>query len=79
ANSTDNLVNFKYKDLSGNFSNPSFLPTLITLQPRKEEVTPLTHQGQEFIFVLEGTLTIVLSDEEIDLSPGDSIHMESTT
>lgn len=75
----DTIVsNFTYKDLSGKFSNQSFLPTLVTLQPRKDGVRPLAHTGQEFIYVLEGTLSIIFENEEIDLHAGESIHMEST-
>ncbi|GGP07793.1 helix-turn-helix domain-containing protein [Oceanobacillus neutriphilus] len=72
------VSNFIYKDLSGKFSNQSFLPTLVTLQPRKNGVRPLAHTGQEFIYVLEGTLSIIFENEEIDLHAGESIHMEST-
>lgn len=77
----ENMVisNFTYKDLSGNFSNQSFLPTLVTLHPRKEGVRPLAHSGQEFIFVLEGVLTVIFDTDEISLEAGESIHMESTT
>lgn len=73
------VSNFSYKDLSGNFPNQTFLPTLVTLQPRKEGGRPLAHNGQEFIFVLEGTLTVIFEEYEIDLHTGESLHMESTT
>lgn len=73
------VSNFTYKDLSGNFPNQTFLPTLVTLQPRKEGGRPLAHNGQEFIFVLEGTLTVIFENDEVALQAGESLHMESTT
>lgn len=72
------VSDFIYKDLSGKFPNQKFIPTLVTLRPRNEGVRPLGHQGQEFIFVLDGILTVIFEAEEVQLNPGESIHMEST-
>lgn len=72
------VSDFTYKDLSGRFSEQTFLPTLVTLQSRKEGVRPLSHSGQEFIYVLVGTLTVIFDYDEISLETGESIHMEST-
>ncbi|MBG9810121.1 DNA-binding protein [Bacillus endophyticus] len=69
---------FTYSDLSGNVSNPLFVPILVTLLPGDERDTPFSHEGQEFIYVIDGTLTIILDDTEYDLYPGDSLHMDST-
>ncbi|MCY8235318.1 helix-turn-helix domain-containing protein [Priestia endophytica] len=69
---------FTYSDLSGNVSNPLFVPILVTLLPGDERDTPFSHEGQEFIYVVDGTLTIILDDTEYDLYPGDSLHMDST-
>lgn len=72
------ISNFKYKDLSGRFSKQTFLPTLVTLQPRKEGVRPLAHSGQEFIYVISGILTVIFDHDQISLEEGESIHMDST-
>lgn len=72
------ISNFKYKDLSGKFSQQTFLPTLVTLHPRRKGVRPLPHRGQEFIYVLSGILTVIFDYDEISLEEGESIHMEST-
>ncbi|MCM3144201.1 XRE family transcriptional regulator [Brevibacillus sp. MER 51] len=69
---------FMYEDLSGQLANPSLVPILVTLSPHGEKGTPFAHKGQEFIYVLEGVLTLLLGEEEHDLFPGDSIHMESS-
>jgi mannose-6-phosphate isomerase-like protein (cupin superfamily) len=37
-----------------------------------------SHPGEEFAYVLEGTLRLWIGDEIHDLSPGDSVHFEST-
>ncbi|WP_410983994.1 helix-turn-helix domain-containing protein [Bacillus cereus] len=74
-----NYSHFVYTNLSGGVSNPHFEPILVTLHPGEKKGDPYSHNGQEFVFVLEGVLTILLENEEYDLHPGDSIHMESAT
>jgi mannose-6-phosphate isomerase-like protein (cupin superfamily) len=37
-----------------------------------------SHPGEEFAYVLEGTLRFSIGDNEYDLNPGDSIHFRST-
>ncbi|ALC81719.1 MULTISPECIES: helix-turn-helix domain-containing protein [Bacillus] len=69
---------FTYSDLSGDVSNPLFVPILVTLLPGDKKGTPFSHDGQEFIYVVDGTMTIIFDDIEYDLYPGDSIHIDST-
>lgn len=70
---------FVYEDLSSDFIEPLFTPMLVTLYPHEEKGKPFIHKGQEFLYILEGIFTILLGEEEHDLYPGDSIHMESST
>ncbi|MFG0930956.1 MULTISPECIES: helix-turn-helix domain-containing protein [Staphylococcus] len=72
-----NKSSFVYSDLSGNIENPIFVPTIVTLFPGDKRKTPFTHKGEEFIYVIEGTLTILLDQVEYDLLADDSIHMSS--
>lgn len=37
------------------------------------------HEGEEFIFVLEGDVMLKIGDERFDLTPGDSAYYLSTT
>ncbi|WNS75743.1 cupin domain-containing protein [Bacillus sp. DTU_2020_1000418_1_SI_GHA_SEK_038] len=71
-------VNFTFTNLSG-ITNPIFEPILATLYPGDKNISPYTHNGQEFIYILEGTLSVILDNKEYSLRPGDSIHIESTT
>nr|WP_289038814.1 XRE family transcriptional regulator [uncultured Allobacillus sp.] len=77
AEKTKNIA-FNYNDLSGDFPNRSLAPSLIHLEPRKESATPMPHNGEEFIYMLDGVLTIVFDEESIDVHPGESIHMKSS-
>lgn len=49
---------------------------VVTLMPmeHKENVYPKPHRGEEFVYVLEGILTVMLDKEEYTLYPGDSMH-----
>ncbi len=37
------------------------------------------HEGEEFIYVLEGIAVIKIGDDEFELEPGDSVYYLSTT
>ncbi|CDQ38763.1 MULTISPECIES: helix-turn-helix domain-containing protein [Virgibacillus] len=78
---TKNLTEnrFIYKDLSGEMENPLFVPNLIILNPGDNRGNNFTHKGQEFLYVLEGTLTIEVNHEEVLLQPYDCIFLESST
>lgn len=70
---------FFYKDLSGNIENPLFNPILVLLNPGAKREDSYSHSGQEFLYVLEGKLTILIDKEEHELNPFDCIYLDSTT
>ena len=56
-------------------------PFLITINPpsdASEMEKPSTHEGEEFVYVLEGELEIQLQDERFLLQPGDSIYYDAS-
>ncbi|MBM7705951.1 transcriptional regulator with XRE-family HTH domain [Chryseomicrobium aureum] len=63
---------FYYKDLAEGFQNPEFHPILVTLQPQESDGQPFTHTGHEFVYVVEGSLTLKVGDEELVLGPNES-------
>ncbi|MEG1576070.1 MAG: XRE family transcriptional regulator [Clostridium sp.] len=67
--------------LSNNSSEYDILPRLFHLMPQaggdKSEVVMLTHVGEEFIYILEGIVTVCLREREYILYPGDSIQIHS--
>ncbi|WP_342513599.1 XRE family transcriptional regulator [Sporosarcina sp. FSL K6-1522] len=71
-------MSFSFANLGGDFQNPIFEPIIATLLPGETQKKPYSHKGQEFLYVLEGTLTVILNNEEQLLYPGDSLHIEST-
>lgn len=56
------------------------LPKLVEILPQKEieETESYGHEGEEFVYVLEGILTLQMEDDITDLYPGDCAHYKST-
>ena len=49
-------------------------PLEVVLDPSDEPAKLVTHTGQEFNLVLEGTVIVEFDDKEFALNPGDSIY-----
>jgi mannose-6-phosphate isomerase-like protein (cupin superfamily) len=75
----DRRREYGYQSLAFNFVDKRMEPFLITVEPRPEtEPMPLNaHPGQEFNYILEGTLKVVIEGHEVLLSPGDSIYFDA--
>lgn len=69
---------FLYYDLTGEMEKPMFSPILVLINAGETRGNPLTHRGQEFLYVLEGTLTVLIHDKELTLEPHESIFFDST-
>ncbi len=69
--------NFSYEDLSGDIEDPSFTPAIVELKAGEIQHSPYTHRGQEFIYVLAGTLRVIIEGELKVLEAGESIHIDS--
>lgn len=77
------IINSLYisKMLINNVEAAPFLPRIVEILPSKqiiEEPDTQTHNGVEFIYVLEGVLDLLIDNETHTLHPGDSAYFEST-
>ncbi|MDT2702494.1 helix-turn-helix domain-containing protein [Enterococcus dongliensis] len=74
------LNNIIYKQLSRSPKDKMIAPKLIEIMPHENRELPTTypHQGEEFIYILEGILTLVIEETTYQLYPGDSAHYFST-
>ena len=50
------------------------LPFIVTLEPSDKPADLVTHRGEEFNLVLEGTVVVTFGDKELVLEKGDSIY-----
>jgi transcriptional regulator with XRE-family HTH domain len=46
-------------------------------QVSKDKISPLTHHGDEFLYVLEGQLEVLYDDTAFMLEAGDSIYLDA--
>ena len=49
-------------------------PLLVVLDPSDEPAELVTHHGQEFNFVIEGTVVVTIGDQDIELAQWDSVY-----
>ncbi len=68
---------YLYESLAPEKANRLMEPFMITLTPA-ENVEPSTHDGQEFLFVLEGQMMARVGDRTEHLGPGDAIYYDSS-
>lgn len=68
---------YTYQALAPQKKNRSMEPFLVTLDPVSGEVEPSSHEGEEFIYVLEGSLEVVFEKTVETLEPGDCIYYDS--
>jgi DNA-binding transcriptional MerR regulator/mannose-6-phosphate isomerase-like protein (cupin superfamily) len=61
------------------WGNTVMEPHLFRVAPEAGSGDSYTHEGEEFLFVLRGELTITLEKEEYRLKAGDSFYFESAT
>lgn len=68
---------YGYQNLAYNFSHKRAEPFLVTVEPGADTVHLNSHPGQEFNYVLEGTLKLVIDGHELVLEAGDSLYFDS--
>lgn len=70
---------YRFQNLAFNFRNKKIEPLLVTIDPEEnKQMSLVTHPGQEFNYVLEGTIKVILGGAGIILSRGDSIYFDPT-
>ena len=67
-----------YERLSSNFPD-NVLRSVIIHEPPGHRAEPVSHEGEEMLFILNGTLTAEIGGVKTVLKTGDSIHFPSTT
>ena len=69
---------YSYESLAQGKKNRFMEPFIVTLEPAtKKDRNAYTHEGEEFIFVLEGEMEVTLEDHTDLLGPGDCIYFDS--
>jgi quercetin dioxygenase-like cupin family protein/DNA-binding XRE family transcriptional regulator len=77
--SVERRIQYKYEHLAYNFINKKAEPFIVTIAPSAEnnQMEFNSHPGQEFNYVIEGTMKMTIDGHEIILNEGDSIYYDS--
>jgi transcriptional regulator with XRE-family HTH domain len=70
---------YKYESLAHNFIHKKAEPFMVTIDPHDGETLMdfNSHPGQEFNYVIKGSMLTVIDGHEIILNEGDSIYFDS--
>jgi transcriptional regulator with XRE-family HTH domain len=71
--------NSEFIRLSGDFPNRKLESMIIIIPPEQKHGSKFSHPGEEFVYVLEGTLIVILDGKEYWVKEGESIHFPSTS
>jgi transcriptional regulator with XRE-family HTH domain len=69
---------YTYKSLAPEVRGRHMEALVVTLEENPDEDMSV-HDGEEFIYVLDGVVSFSIGDEVFDLEPGDSVYYLSTT
>jgi transcriptional regulator with XRE-family HTH domain len=67
--------NYRYMSLADGFKNKQMKPMIVTIESN-DDTELFVHGGQEFNYVLEGKIRVVLGDKEYYLRPGDGVYFD---
>jgi len=71
---TSETAGVRMENLGSGLPNQQLEPFLMTLEPGVSSTRrPISHSGEEFVYVLAGSLACVIGDQEYVLDQGDSL------
>lgn len=69
---------YSFEALAHNFIGRDKEPMVVTLSPSDKKADLVSHSGQEFNYVLEGKIGVIIGSKTFVLSEGDSIYFMPT-
>lgn len=70
----DRYAGYRFSSLAYNYINREMEPMLVTLSHSDAAPELVTHEGQEFNYILSGKIAVTVGKREFILSAGDSIY-----
>ena len=77
--SVERYKGYKFSSLAFNYIGRQFDPMVVDLEPMENPPELVVHGGQEFNFVLKGTVQLVIGSREFLLEAGDSAFFNPMT
>jgi transcriptional regulator with XRE-family HTH domain len=70
---------YTYESLAYKHARKHMEPIIATFEPRqKEDMVFLSHEGEEFIYILHGAVEFYIEDKSTVLEENDSLYFDST-
>lgn len=69
---------YQIQSLAHRFAGKVMEPMLVTLDPEAEAPPLVTHAGQEFNYVLEGSIHFLFGDKKLLMNEGDCVYFDPT-
>lgn len=70
----DRYPGYCFESLAFNFKGRVMEPMLVTLEEKQEEPALVTHAGQEYNLVLEGSMQLTIGEQKLLLHEGDCVY-----
>jgi transcriptional regulator with XRE-family HTH domain len=78
TNEEKNREHLIFYSLAPNKAGRHMEPFIVDIEPgESKQMSKSSHEGEEFIFVMEGTITIAYGTDVFELEKGDSIYLDS--
>ncbi len=77
--SVERYDGYKFSSLAFNYIGRMFDPMIVDLEPMEKGPELVVHGGQEFNYVIEGTVQLVIGGREFLLEAGDSAFFNPMT
>jgi len=69
---------YVYKNLAYNFNHRKIEPLLVYVEPgANREMVTNSHEGHEFDYVLEGSMTLYIDNQAIRMEAGDAVYYDA--
>lgn len=68
---------YEFSSLAYNFKHRTMEPLLVTLDSSKPSAKQVSHSGQEFNYVTEGQVKVIVVKTEHILNAGDSVYFDA--
>lgn len=77
SHQTNNNSHMDFISLAARKAGRSMEPFMVYIQSGTGKESPSSHEGEEFLFVLEGSIMVHYGNEKYILNQGDSIYYDS--
>ena len=73
---TDRNPAYHFEDMAWRFADKIMQPLVVILEPTDEPAHLVSHGGQEFNFVIKGSVAVTIGSKEFVLNEWDSIYFD---